>query len=135
MILNRNTKKYIEHEITDYQRTKREYERLKDEILYGQSSDDENIGGGKGNLPTSQVENRVIKRMQSKQIQRLERVISAIESVYMSLDSYKQDFWRMCFWERKYTISGLASKFNISRRTAFRWKNQIVILVAKELGF
>ena len=136
MILKQSTKRHIENEIIDYKKTKKEHEHLKDEILYGQMSDgDENVGGGKSNLPTSQVEDRVIARMQSKQLRRMESVISAIETVYMDLDSEKQEFWRLCFWERKYTLVGLSSSMNISRRTAQNWKNEIIFRVSKELGY
>lgn len=136
MKLKQSTKRHIESEIMDYHKTKQELENVKQDLLYGQfPNNDENVGGGRKNLPTTPVENRVIARLQSKQIRRLETTLSAIESVYENLNPEKQEFLRVCFWERKYTIVGLASKFNISRRTAIRWKNEIIVLVAKEFGY
>ena len=134
-MITKQNRKYIESEIVNYKKTKLEYQRLENEILYGQNNIDENIGGGKSNIPISTVENRVIKRIESKQLQRLESVINAIEGVYMSLDSEKQEFLRLCFWERRFSMNGLANKLCISRATAFRWKYEIIDSIAVELGF
>mgnify|MGYP001624960866 CR=1 FL=1 len=134
MILTPKTKKYIEDQIILYHAIVKEYGQLREEILFESQSNDENQGGGKSNIPSRVIENRII-RLENKKLQRLEKTIESIEVVYESLDDEKKKFWHMCFWQRRYTVDGLSYKFHISRATAFRWKNKMIIDVAKELGY
>lgn len=129
-------RKSVEEEIKNYKAYKLEYEQIKQDILYGASrSNDENVGGGKSNLPTNPIEDRVIAMTISNKLQRINKIIRAVEMVYMGLDNEKQEFMRMFFWDRKYTIDGVASELYISKRTAYYWKSEIVNLVATHLGY
>lgn len=126
----------VEYEIKSYKAYKLEYDQIKQDILYGALRfDDENVGGGKSNLPTKPTEDRVIAVSLSSKLQRLDKIIRVVEMIYMSLDSEKQAFMRMFFWERKFTIDDVASELHISRRTAFRWKKEIINSVAVHLGY
>ncbi|WP_237703247.1 hypothetical protein [Paenibacillus larvae] len=50
--LRRGTFQHIESELYSYHETRKEIIRLKNEILYGSTPADENVGGGRSNLPS-----------------------------------------------------------------------------------
>ncbi|MEV2908589.1 hypothetical protein ABNF65_07985 [Paenibacillus larvae] len=49
--LRRGTFQHVESELYSFHETRKEIIRLKNEILYGSGPVDENVGGGKSNLP------------------------------------------------------------------------------------
>lgn len=134
MIISHTTKKYIEEQIIFYQANVNEYKQIRDAILFESRAVDENVGGGKSNIPSNVIESRVI-RLDNQRIRLLEQRIRCVENVYERLDDERKKFWHLCFWQRRYTMNGLAHKMHMSRASAFRWKNKMIIDVAKELGY
>lgn len=127
---------HIESEIFRYHETKKEVSRLRQEIMYGKPFD-ENVGGGRSNLPGDPTGSVATALVINRQLQNMESIVYAIETVYDRLDdSYKQ-LVRMKYWTKPQTLTweGIAQELNIGRMTAFRWRKEIVYAIAEILGW
>lgn len=135
--LKKGTFQHIESELYSYHETVKEIKRLRDEIIYGTNSDDENEGGGKGNLPSSPTERTATALVTNLKLQNLESIAYAIERVYNeSLDDYKK-LIRLKYWTKPQTKTwdGIAEDLCVSRRQAFNWREQIVQAIAGVIGW
>lgn len=135
--LKKATFKHIEAELYCFKETLREIEQIRQDILHGQASDDENIGGGRGNLPSSPTEQRAVTVMTHRRLQQLERIANAIQTVYEALPQEKKKLVQLLYWTRpqRYTWDGLAEQLYVSKWQAMRWRNEIVRAIAELLGW
>lgn len=126
---------HIESEIFRYHETKKEVNRLRQEIMYGKPFD-ENIGGGRSNLPGDPTGNIATAVVTNRKLQNMERFVHAIETVYeQSTDEHKR-LIRLKYWTKPQTRTweGIAQELNVGRMTAFRWRKEIVYAIAELLG-
>lgn len=134
MKLDKSTYKYIESEIKHYHQTLKEYQNRKQEILHDRNGADQ--VGGQSNLPSAPTESYALRLIDDRRMTRLRVTVDAIESVLSSCNQKQSDFVRLYFFAKpqKKTIDGIASDLDISRRTLFRMRNEIVYSVAKLMG-
>jgi RinA family phage transcriptional activator len=135
--LKKATFKHIESELYSYQDTLREIDRLRKDIMFTKENDDENIGGGRNNLPSSPTERIATRLATHKRLNQLEEVTHAIEKVYTSLPEDYQKLIKLKYWTRPQTLTweGIADKLHLGRRTAFRMRDEIVECVSEVLGW
>lgn len=127
---------HIESEIFRYHETKKEVSRLRQEIMYGKPFD-ENIGGGKSNLPGDPTGSTATAIVTNRKLQNMENIVHAIETVYeQSTDDHKS-LIRLKYWTKPQTLTweGIAQELNVGRMTAFRWRKEIVYAIAEMLGW
>ncbi|RKO63245.1 transcriptional regulator [Caldibacillus debilis] len=131
------TFKHIEAELYAYPDTKKEIARLREEILHGKANDDENIGGGRSNIPGRPTERVATRLVMSKRLRNLEEVAEAIDRVYERLPEGHQKLVKLRYWGkyRRPTWDDIAGKLFISKRQAMRWRDEIVHLIADQLGW
>jgi RinA family phage transcriptional activator len=129
--------KHVENELEAYAQTKREIERLKADILHGRNSPDENIGGGKSNLPSDPTGTTGTILASHESLQHMQKVVTTIERVYGSADESKRKLIRLRYWTRPQTLTwdGIAIELNCHRATALRWRDEIVIVIAASMGW
>ena len=135
--LKKATFQHIESELYSYKETVREIELMRDEIIHGKTSDDENEGGGRGNLPSSPTERVATALVTNRKLKNLESIAYAIEKVYNgATDDYKK-LIRLKYWTKPQTKTweGIAKELNVSRRQAFRWRDEIVQAISEILGW
>lgn len=134
MKLDKATYKYIEAEIKHYHQTLNEYQIRRQEILHDRNGAD--LVGGQSNLPSSSTERYAIRLIDDRRIARLRTTVDAIETVIESCNDEQSDFLNLYFFTRPQTktIDGIANELNISRRTLFRMRDEIVYSVAKLMG-
>ena len=135
--LHKNVVRYVEHNLYYYHEYIREIQRLRNDILYGvKITTDENVGGGRSNLPSSPTERRTIELLTNRRLDTLERVTGAIKTVYEALPEEKKKLVRLKYWTRpqKYTWDGIAEQLHVSRITCLRWRDEIVYAIAELLG-
>ncbi|WP_096224884.1 transcriptional regulator [Geobacillus sp. FJAT-46040] len=135
--LHKNVVRYVEHNLYYYHEYIREIQRLRNDILYGvKITTDENIGGGRSNLPSSPTERRTIELLTHRRLDTLERVTDAIKTVYEALPEEKKKLVRLKYWTRpqRYTWDGIAEQLHVSRITCLRWRAEIVYAIAEMLG-
>ncbi|MED4299761.1 transcriptional regulator [Geobacillus stearothermophilus] len=134
--LPKNIVRYVEHNLYYYHEYLRDIERLRKDILYGRDNNDENVGGGRSNLPSSPTEQRAIELVTHRRLEKLERVTHAIKTVYEALPDEKRKLIKLKYWTRpqRYTWDGIADQLCVTRITCLRWRNEIVYAIAELLG-
>jgi len=135
--LRRGTFQHVESELYAYHDTKKEIVRLKNEILHASPNYDENVGGGRSNLPGDPTGRTAVLLVTHRRIEQLERIVEAIESVVERLPEHKKQLVRLRYWDkpRMLTWDGIAMRLDVSRRTAMNWRDEIVYSIAEKLGW
>lgn len=135
--LRKGTFQHVESELYAYHDTRREIVRLKNDILYGRSGGDENIGGSRGNLPGDPTGRAVVLLTSHKMLEQLQVIVEAIESVVERLPEEKRKLLQLRYWTRSTLLNweGLAGRLHISSRQAMRWRDDIVQEIAEKIGW
>ncbi|MEV2356652.1 transcriptional regulator [Paenibacillus larvae] len=135
--LRRGTFQHIESELYSYHETRKEIIRLKNEILYGSTPADENVGGGRSNLPSDPTGEIAVLLTSHKKLEQLERIVNAIESVVEGLPEKKKEMIKLRYWTRSQTLTweGVAQRIEKDRTTAIRWRNEIIREIANRIGW
>ena len=99
--------------------------------------EDDNIGGGKSNLPGNPTQSVAIALVSNRRMDNLERVVQVIGYVYTGLPDEKKRLVELKYWERPQTLTwdGIALRLNVSRRTALNWREEIVHAIAHLMGW
>lgn len=134
--IKKPTFQHIESELYSYHDTVKEIQRLRDDIIYS-TSDDENQGGGKGNLPSSPTENIATALVTNRKLQHLESIAHAIERVYNAVNDDYKKLIRLKYWTKPQTRTwdGIAIELCVSRRQAFRWRDEVIVAIGEILGW
>ena len=132
--LKRTNFKLIELELYCYHESKRELELLRESILEGSSQNEDGIRGSGISDVTG---NKAIKLASSKELLEIERRLRAIEE---SLDIIKQDpqryeLLKMKYFDKKYTDTWIWMELDMSDRTFYRWRREIIELIGSRLGW
>lgn len=132
--LRNGTVKHIEAELFDYHDTLKRIQQRRDELLSGPS---EELVGGRSNLPSDPTGSIVSRLIADKQLQEYERIASAVEHIYNICDDDRKKLIRLKYWTKPQLKSwdGIAQEVNISRATAFRWRDEIIQAVGEVLGW
>lgn len=134
----KTTFKHVEAEWYNYHNTVREIARLREEIASPfQDVRDENVGGGKGNIPGKPTERIATRLATNKKLEYLSEIVEAIEQVYNALpDDYKK-LVQLKYWNRghKLTWEGIAKELHVNRATAMRWRDSIIQATIDFLGW
>lgn len=135
--LKKATFKHVESELYSYHDTLKEINRLRKDIMFTNENDDENIGGGRNNLPSSPTERIATRLATHKRLTQLEEVTHAIQKVYTGLPEDYQKLVRLKYWTRPQTLTweGIADKIPVSRRTAFNMRDEVVFAIGEVLGW
>lgn len=135
--LRRGTFKHIEAELYDYHETLREIEKLRKEIIFGNTGPDENVGGSRGNLPGNPTERIGTKLATHKRLNQLEEIVSTIERIYKQLPDDHKRLVELKYWTKPQLLTwdGIADKLHISKRQAMRWRDEIISAIAEALGW
>jgi len=134
--LKKATFKHIESELYSYHDTLREIESLRNDLIFCNEHQDENIGGGKSNLPSAPTEAIGTRLATHKKLSKLEEIANTIEKVYTGLPVDYQKLIRLKYWTHPQlkTWDGIAEELHISRREAFNRRDEIVYAVATLMG-
>ncbi len=129
MRINKSVFRYIEFELYNYQETKRELERYKEEILESTNIPEVNVQTMPGNV----TESKAIKITSSPFVMRAEKTIKAIDKALAILG---EQHWRI--FKLKYCDcmpwQEIVITMNISDRQYFKLRRELVIAVGQNLG-
>ena len=107
---------------------------LRNEIMFA-SSPDENIGGGRSNIPSSPTENIATRLLTHKTLRNLEDVAHAITDVYdMVSDDHKKVIDLKYFKRKELSWDDVAYQLKMHRNTALKLRREVVQLLANKLG-
>ena len=133
--LKKATFKHIEAELYCYYDTLRGIEQIRKDIMYNKEID-ENIGGGRSNIPSKLTERIATAIIMNKMLQQLEAITEAIRSVYERLPDEKKQLVQLKYWtKQQYSWEEIAEQLHVSKRQAIRWRNEIVYAIAEKLGW
>lgn len=129
MRIDKSIFRYIEHELYNYEETKKELARYREEILEGTPFQEVSVQTNPGN-PTAQ---KAIKLTSSAFVVQAEKVISAIErSLAILGERYKELFYYK--YQKGLPWQEVILEMDISDRTYFRWRRELVAMVGQQLG-
>lgn len=133
--LSKATFKHIEAELYKYQNTVPEVKKLRYNII--QSTPDENIGGGRSGRISKPTEMAATRLDTHKQLEYLEAIVYAIETVYNISPPHYRKLIQLRYWSKHRDLDwdGVALELNCTKRTAQRWRDKIVFDIAEVLGW
>lgn len=124
--------RYIEHELYNYQRYKKELELERQTIL--DSSPLPPDGQPRGNAVGNPTERKVVDLWSNISIIALQRSINAVEQTIKELDQTHKDVFEQIYINGRRDIYRLCEELCISEPTLRRKKSNIVMLMGKNLG-
>lgn len=137
-VIQAPTFKHVEQELYNYHRTVQLLKLRREELLHGSSGQtDENVGGGRSNLPSSPTERRAIALRTDVRLAHLEMTVNNIEYVIHRLPPHKLELVKLKYWTHPQTLTadGMALKLNCSRSAFFKWRAEIVTAIAEQFGW
>lgn len=128
--------KYVEHLLFQYPEAKKELNRLREEILFSRKRDDENIGGGRSNLPGDPVGRAVVELYNHRKVREIEENVNLVEEIVNQLPEEKRKMVTLYYWSRprRFTWSGIAMEIGREESTLRRWRREIVSMIAIRKG-
>lgn len=136
MKLRHETINYLETELIFFHDTKKEIQRMRMDIIKQSrsSTGDESIRSSSKSDPTSRI---AIELASNSRLERMERIVMIIDSVVGRIQPDKLRLIELMYWSRPrvYTWQGAAIKLHITKRTAFRWRKEIIHAIADRGGF
>lgn len=130
--------KLIEDELFQYQSTLKRFQFLRDEILQGSAAQSEAIGASRGIDVSKPTERKAIQLVSSPELlevhHRLEAIKRAIDIIYSLPEQKKKELFELFFIKRK-SETYIIDTINVRRSTFYKWKREIIFLVARELGW
>jgi RinA family phage transcriptional activator len=134
--LNRPKFKHIESEIYSYFDTIKEIDRLRKEIMFGNSSSDENVGGNRSLEPGRPTERIATRLLTHKRLRNMEEIVEAIDYSVNALTDDHQKLVKLKYWSKKrLSWDDLAIQLNMHRNTAMKLNRDVVYLVAEKIGW
>ena len=131
--LNRKVKSYILYEIEMYHENKKQLEAYRRDII--EASPQPPDGQPRGNGMSNPVESKAIRIESSAYIRRTEQTVRAIERAFERVDHNHYRVIDMMYWRRTHTAIGVGMALKASKSTVYNWIDDVVMLVAKELGY
>ena len=134
MNIKRANFRMIEAELYCYHESKKQLELLREEIIESTPTQEVSVKSGPGDITQS----KAIKLVNNREIIEMERRIKAIdkaiEVLKTSSEPRKYELMKMKYFEWKYTDIGISMELSISERTFYRWRREIIELIANFLG-
>lgn len=126
-------REFIEWQIEYYPDNKRQLAIFKESMMPSQIG---KYGQKTGSFDSEQrpTEDITIRR-NPDYIMEQERIITAIESVYEHLTDQDKELIRLRYWDGKLTPEGIALTMNLGRTTLYQRLNNILVVIAKRLGY
>lgn len=137
--LRKGTFKHVEAELYDYHDTLKRIKLRREELTTNGPKETTQLHFNYGerieyNSPTERYATRLATDVQ---LAEMERVARAVEHVYNSCDPDRKKLIRIKYWTKPQMLSweGISTELNVSRATAFRWRDEIVQALAEKLGW
>lgn len=136
MNLNKDYYRYIERELYNYRNSSKELKEIQDDIINASPSPSgERV---QSSTLSDETATKAIRLTSNARLGQLERTIKGIETGIRVLkndeEQNKLKLLQMKYFDCEYTDKRIAMELNISDKTYYRWKNQIIHLMAIFIG-
>lgn len=132
--LRRANFRLIEKELYNYEARKRDYERMRSNIIESTYRPEVSVQSGLGDTTALKV-----VRLQSGVMLETARRLAAIEYAIGVIRNTKEpavwDLVRMKYFEQRLTDEQIMRILHISRDTFYRWRREFIRLIADRLGW
>ena len=125
--------RYVEHELYNYIDTKKELEEMRLDIAEAVIGNIQYDNYSTNKNPGSSTETAATKLITNKAIIRATKTIKDIEKAKKQIDEEKLELLNIKY-NSGMTKQQILKKLNISERTYFRWRSEIVEIVAEGMG-
>lgn len=126
----------IESELYSFHDTLRELENLKKDIILATPVKESEI---RSTDTSNETQARALNLVSSPEILELSRRVNAIQFAIDILqqapEPRKYDLLRLKYFERRLTDSGIMRELSIEQATFYRWRREIIQLIASKLGW
>jgi len=126
--------RYVEAELYDYPFTKRDLESLRLDII----EEGPDPGMVRAASRTTEVSDptlsKATKLLTNRRLARMEDTVRAIERVLDRLPAEKYRLVELKYFQGRLSNLGVADALKVSLRTFYRWREEIVMAVAVEMG-
>ncbi len=128
--------KYIESELYNYKNMVEELKEIQDDIISSSPA----VSGERvqSSSLSDETASKAVRLISSARLKRLDETVRAIDVGIKILKTCpepgKYKLLEMKYFDCQYTDIRIAKELNISRETYFRWKRQIISLMAMHLG-
>ena len=130
MRIEKSIFRYIEHELYNYEDTKKELEGYKLDIIESTNRPETSVMGGRIGDTTG---SKAIKLTTSKYILKSEKVIRAVEKGLGMLTDEHRELFSLRYQDCM-SMPEIIAEMHISERNYYRKKREIVAVVGQELG-
>ena len=129
MRIDKSVFRYIEHELYQYDNTKKELELYREEILEGTHFPEVSVKSD----PGDSTANKVMRLTSSAFVIQAERVTNAVDKALAVLGDKHRELFRHRY-QKGLPWQEVALEMDISDRTYFRLRRDLVTVVGQQLG-
>ena len=129
MRINKSVFRYIEHELYNYEQTKKELQLYREQILESSPSPEVSVQSGPGDSTAT----KAIRLTSSTFVIHAEKVINAIEKSLAMLSEQHRILFKHKYQDCK-PWQEIVVEMGISDRQYFKLRREIVIAVGQKLG-
>ena len=129
MRINKSIFRYIEHELYNYEQTKKDLALYREQILEGTASPEVAVQSSPGDVTA----NKAVKLTSSAFVVQAERVINAIDRSLAILGDRHKELFKLKY-QMGITWPNITIDMGISDRTYYRLRRELVITVGQQLG-
>lgn len=128
--------KHIEAELYEYPSTKQAIKRLREQIMFGESSNDENVGGGRSSEPGRPTERIATRLLTDRRLRNLEEIAEAIDWALNQVPEDCQQVIRTKYWcNKRLTWKAVADECYVHQNTVTKYRKRFITLVADKIGW
>ncbi|WP_283578844.1 transcriptional regulator [Limosilactobacillus ingluviei] len=125
--MRRETKALLKDILRDYPQLEKRIKQRREEIMHPTFDRDDNIGGGRSNVPSNYLERRIIKMNDDEELQTLIKEKQLIDLCLDESDEETQTIIKEVYMGRtpQYSLSGLiaAGKIYCSQTRAYKLRD------------
>lgn len=135
--MRRETKALLKDILRDYPQLEKRIKQRREEIMHPTFDRDDNIGGGRSNVPSNYLERRIIKMNDDEELQVLIKEKRLIEQCLDEADEETQIIIKEVYMGRtpQYSLSGLiaAEKIYCSQTRAYKLRDDFFNDLARKM--
>ena len=130
--LKRVRERYIEAELANYHRTKKELEEIERDIIFGSDRRfKERLDSGRISDSTA---DRAIALLEHRKLERLRRIVRAIEAAYEEMTEEQRRIVHMRYWTRPpREWKEIAKVMSYSERQVYNFRNKLLQMIDSRL--
>ena len=127
--INKSIFRYIEHELYNYEQTKKDLALYREQILEGTAYPEVSVQSGPGDVTA----NKAVQLASSAFVVQAERVISSVDKALTILGDKHNELFKLKY-QLGVTWPNITLDMGISDRTYYRLRRELVVTTGQQLG-